>query len=92
MGELWVSIAVRDPDFLEVVFSEGEKYSQVNVLLLKQRKILGEADLFQELCQILQGREDRGHYRSKVKIALEAKTEGTRTHLWPSVGRWECSG
>lgn len=44
-----MSISVRDSNFLEVVFSEGEEYSQVDVLLLQQRKIFGEADLFQEL-------------------------------------------
>ena len=45
---------LRDPDFFEIIFSQGEKNPQVNVLLLKQGKILWEADLFQELSQILQ--------------------------------------
>lgn len=45
---------LRDPDFFEIVFSQGEKYPQVNVLLLKYGEILGEADLLQELRQILQ--------------------------------------
>lgn len=68
-SKLWrrgFSIPVRDPNFLEVVFSEGEEYSQVDVLLLQQREILGEADLFQELCQILPEWEHRGHPRSKI--------------------------
>lgn len=74
LGQLWRKeslIPVRDPDFLQVVFSEGEEHLQVDVLLLQQRKILGAANLFQELCQILQGREHSGHHkdldRSKAK-------------------------
>lgn len=77
--EKGVSIPVRDPDFLEVVFSEGEEYSQVDVLLLQQREILGEADLFQELCQILLGWEHGGHHRSKICITPEAQKEETWT-------------
>lgn len=45
---------LRDPYFFEIIFSQGEKYTQVNVLFLKQREIFGEANLLQELCQILQ--------------------------------------
>lgn len=66
-----MAICVRDADFLEVVFSEGEEYSQVDVLLLQQRQILREADLFQELCQILT--------RSKEVIKGQARSECMKT-------------
>lgn len=49
-----VGSLLRDPDFFEIIFGQGEKYPEVDVLLLKQGEILGEADLFQELSQILQ--------------------------------------
>lgn len=50
---------LRDPYFFEIIFSQREKYPQVDVLLLEHGEVLRETDLFQELCQILQEEDFR---------------------------------
>lgn len=49
----WKSGILRNPYFFKVIFCQGEKYPQVDVLFFKQREVFGKADLLQEIRQVL---------------------------------------